>query len=53
MTYISKEAFYITQQVKLIDKNEFAKMALVENINVFMIYIIFLRLNSKIIIHLV
>ena len=50
-SYTAKEALLTTQRVKLIDKNEFAKAALDENIEAFMVYVSSPSLKSKMTIH--
>ena len=51
-SYIAKKALPTTQRVKLIDKKEFAKVVLDENIGAFVMYMSFLSLRSKMTIHL-
>ena len=46
-SYTAKEALPTTQRVELIDKKEFAKAALDENIEAFVVYVSFLSLGSK------
>ena len=50
-SYTAKEALPITQRVKLINKKKFAKVALDENIEAFMLHLSFLSLRSKMTIH--
>ena len=50
-TYITKDALPTTRTVELIDKEEFAKAALDENIEAFVVHVSFLSLGSKMTIH--
>ena len=50
-SYTAKEALPITQKIELINKKEFAKAPLDENIEVFVVYVSFLSLRSKMTIH--
>ena len=50
-SYTAKEALPTTQRVELIDKKEFAKAALNENIKTFVVHVSFLSLRSKMTIH--
>ena len=50
--YTTKKALSSTQKIELINKEKLAKAALNENIEVFMVYISFLSLGSKITIYL-
>ena len=50
-SYTAKEALPTTWRIELIDKKEFAKAALDKNIEAFMVYVSFLSLGSKMIIH--
>ena len=46
-SYIAKKALPTTQRVELINKKEFAKVALNENIEAFMVHVSFLNLGLK------
>ena len=50
-TYTTKDALPTTQRVELIDKKEFAKAALDENIKAFVVHVSSLSLGSKMTIH--
>ena len=50
-SYTTKKALSTTQRVELIDKKEFVKAALDENIEVFVVHVSFLSLRSKMTIH--
>ena len=45
--YITAKIFLTTQKVKLIDREDFAKAELDENIKTFMVHISFLSMGSK------
>ena len=46
-SYTTKKALLTTQKIELIDKKKFAKAALDENINVFVMHVSFLSVRSK------
>ena len=50
-SYINEEALSNRQRVELINKKKFVKVALDENIKVFVVHVSFLSLGSKILIH--
>ena len=50
-TYTTEDALPTTRRVELIDKKEFAKAALDENIETFVMHVSSLSLGSKITIH--
>ena len=50
-SYTAKKALHITRRIELIDKKEFAKAALDENIKAFVVHVSSLSLGSKMTIH--
>ena len=51
-TYTTAKALPPIQRIELIDKKKYAKVALNKNIEAFIVYISFLSIRSRIIIHL-
>lgn len=50
--YTASETILIVRQVKLIDKQKFAKMALDEISKTFVIYVVTIKISSRITIHI-